>query len=67
MNQSIVVYEGEILITIDADDLAEMTKEELADTIAAIRRANANDDYEDFEFEDDDGPAPEVIRRSDMQ
>jgi hypothetical protein len=67
MDQVIVVYEGEILITVDADDLEEMTAEELADTIAMIRHANATDNYEDFEIEDDDDPAPEIIRKKDMQ
>jgi hypothetical protein len=66
MDKVIVVYEDEITISIDADDLEEMTKEELADTIAMIRHANATDNYEDFEFDDDSTPV-EIIRKKDMQ
>ena len=67
MNQAIVVYEDELIITIDADELEEMSKEELDDTIAMIRLANATGYYEDFEVDDDEDPMPKVIRKRDMQ
>jgi len=64
MGQAIVVYEsGDLLITIDSDDLEQMTLEEI-DEIIQEAQATVETGESDFFGEISQGPNPEPVRRS---
>ncbi len=64
MGQAVVVYEsGDLLITIDSDDLEQMTQEEI-DEIIQQAQATVETGESDFFGEISHGPNPEPVRRS---
>lgn len=64
MGQAIVVYEhDDLLITIDSDDLEEMTPAEI-DEIICEAKAAAETGESDFFGEISRGPNPKPVRRN---
>lgn len=64
MGQAVVVYEsGDLLITIDSDDLEQMTPAEI-DEIIQQAQDTAETGESDFFSEISQGPNPEPVRRS---
>ena len=64
MGQAVVVYEsGDLLITIDSDDLEQMTPSEI-DEIIQQAQATAETGESYFFGEISYGPNPEPVRRS---
>jgi len=64
MGQAVVVYEsGDLLITIDSDDLEQMTPAEI-DEIIQQAQATVKTGESDFFGEISHGPNPEPVRRS---
>lgn len=64
MGQAVVVYEsGDLLITIDSDDLEQMAPAEI-DEIIQQAQATAETGESDFFGEISQGPNPEPVRRS---
>lgn len=64
MGQAVVVYEcGDLVITIDSDDLEQMTQEEI-DEIIGEAKATAETGESDFFGEISCGPNPKPVRRS---
>lgn len=64
MGQAVVVYEsGDLLITIDSDDLEQMTPAEIDEIISEARSVDATGQSDVF-GEISHGPNPEPVRRS---
>jgi hypothetical protein len=64
MSQAIVVYETpDLLITIDSDDLEQMTQEELDEVIREAKATHKTGES-DFFGEVTEGPNPQPVYRS---